>query len=93
MLLLDIGCGDNKRKGFIGIDIRRTCGVDIIADAHMLPFRNEAFDHAYSSHLIEHFSHREAHKVVAEWVRVLKKNGIIEIRCPDLRARALRIKR
>lgn len=39
--------------------------------------------------MIEHFSHREVRSVLVEWVRVLKRNGIIEIRCPDLRARAL----
>jgi predicted SAM-dependent methyltransferase len=89
MLSLDIGCGENKRRGSIGVDIRRTCGVDVIADARVLPFRNEVFDHVYSSHLIEHFSHREIPRVVAEWVRILKRNGMIEIRCPDLRARAL----
>jgi predicted SAM-dependent methyltransferase len=86
---LDIGCGDNKRIGFIGVDIRRTKAVDVIADARKLPFRDGSFDHVYSSHLIKHFSHQEVKNVLAEWVRVLKKGGILEIRCPDLRARAL----
>jgi len=86
---LDIGCGDNKRMGFIGVDIRRTKVVDVIADARKLPFRDCSFDHVHSSHLIEHFSHREVKNVLAEWVRVLKKGGILEILCPDLRARAL----
>lgn len=71
-LILDIGCGDRKLKGAIGIDIRKTKDVDIIADAHYLPFKDEVFDHVYSSHLIEHFSHREVKDVVKEWVRVLK---------------------
>jgi len=55
----------------------------------MLPFNDECFDRVYSSHLIEHFSHREVRNVLLEWIRVLKKSGTIEIRCPDLRARAL----
>jgi predicted SAM-dependent methyltransferase len=85
---LDIGCGDNKRVGFIGVDIKRTKAVDVVADARNLPFRDCVFDHVYSSHLIEHFSHKEIKSVLAEWVRVLKKGGVLEIRCPDLRARA-----
>lgn len=85
--MLDIGCGKNK-KGDVGLDVRKTNSVDVVADAHMLPFRNECFDHVYSSHLIEHFSHRKIRIVVAEWLRVLKKGGAIEIECPDLRARA-----
>jgi len=89
MVSLDIGCGENKRRGSIGVDIRRASGVDVIADARYLPFRDEAFDYVYSSHLLEHFSHREVQQVIAEWVRVPKRHGMIEIRCPDLRARAL----
>jgi len=90
VLGLDIGCGENKRSEImIGLDIRKTSSTDIIADAHMLPFKDEIFDYIYSSHLIEHFSHKEVRKVLSEWVRVLKNGGIIEIRCPDLRARAL----
>ena len=73
----------------IGVDLRKTESVDVVADARMLPFKNETFDYVYSSHVIEHFSHREVSKVLREWIRVLKKGGIIEIRCPDLRLRSL----
>jgi len=89
LLILDIGCGDRKIESAIGLDIRRTKDANIIADARYLPFKNEVFDHVYSSHLIEHFSHREVKDVVKEWVHVLKKGGTIEIRCPWLRVRAL----
>lgn len=86
-MMLDIGCGESK-KGGIGLDSRKTKSVDVIADARMLPFKDESFDRVYSSHAIEHFSHLEVRSVLAEWVRVLKRQGIIEILCPDLRARA-----
>jgi len=56
---LDIGYGDNKRIRLIGVDVRRTKVVDFIADARKLPFRDCSFNHVYSSHLIEHFSHQE----------------------------------
>lgn len=88
VLGLDIGCGENKRSGLIGIDLTRTASVDVIADARTLPFRDSSFDYVFSSHVIEHFSCREVTRVLAEWVHVLKKGGAIEVRCPDLRARA-----
>jgi predicted SAM-dependent methyltransferase len=87
-LTLDIGCGEKKIEGSMGLDFRKTGSVDIIADARHLPFQNESFDHVYSSHVIEHFSHREVKGILTEWVRCLKGNGIFEIRCPDLRARS-----
>lgn len=86
-MMLNIGCGEDP-KGDIRLDIRKTRSVNIIADARMLPFRDESFDYVYSSHLIEHFSHRYVRNVLLEWVRALKKGGIIEISCPDFRARA-----
>jgi len=88
-LILEIGCGNKKVfSESIGLDVRPVEGVDVVADAHELPFDDEYFDHVYSSHVIEHFSHQDVKDVLEEWVRVLKKGGIFEIRCPDLRARA-----
>lgn len=87
---LEIGCGDRKElEDSLGLDIRRTDSVDIVADARMIPFVDECCDRIYSSHAIEHFGHAEVCSVINEWMRVLKPGGILEIRCPDLRARAL----
>ncbi|MGD0451271.1 MAG: methyltransferase domain-containing protein [Candidatus Bathyarchaeia archaeon] len=86
-MIIDLGCGELKR-GNIGVDVRKTRSVDVIADLRQLPFKSEAFDHVYSSAVVEHFSHREVQYVLVEWIRILKKGGTIEIECPDLRARA-----
>jgi predicted SAM-dependent methyltransferase len=89
-LTLEIGCGERKDHiNSIGLDIRRTETVDVVADARMLPFVDGCFGTVYSSHTLEHFSHRETEIVLSEWVRILKEGGTLEIRCPDLRARAL----
>lgn len=89
-LILEIGCGTTKVfQDSIGLDVRQVEGVDVVADARQLPFKDEYFDHVYSSHVIEHFSHREVKDVLDEWIRVLKVGGIFELRCPDLRLRAL----
>ena len=87
-MILDIGCGETK-NGDVGVDLRKTQFVDVIADAQMLPFKNGSFAQVYSAAVIEHFSHRQVRQVLVEWIRVLKKDGVLEIKCPDLRARAL----
>jgi predicted SAM-dependent methyltransferase len=90
VVILDIGCGDKRaHSNSLTLDVRKTSQVDIIADARALPFMDGSIDHLFSSHVIEHFSHLEVEDVVEEWIRVLKTGGTIEIRCPDLRARAL----
>lgn len=89
-LICEIGCGERKEfNNSICIDIRQTGKTDVIADARKLPFKDGSFSHIYSSHVIEHFSHNEINDVLIEWIRVLKDNGTFELRCPDLRARAL----
>jgi SAM-dependent methyltransferase len=87
-MILDVGCGDNKH-GDLGLDIRRTISTDIIADALYLPFKDSAFTKIYSRHVIEHFGHGKTKTLLTEWLRVLQPECVIEIRCPDLRARAL----
>lgn len=73
-MILDVGCGSSKR-GDIGIDIYRREGVDVVADAHFLPFVSECFDEVFSVNLLEHL-----HSVgfaLREQKRVLKKGGRI----------------
>ena len=87
---LEIGVGERKKNSHaLGLDIRRTADVDILCDARCLPFRDSSAGSLYSAHTLEHFSHRDTGAVIREWVRVLKPGGSIEVRCPDLRIRAL----
>ena len=49
-----------------------------------LPYSNESFVVAYSSHVLEHFTRKQAVGVLQEIYRVLKPGGIIRIVVPDL---------
>ncbi len=53
---LDIGCGNHKDLGWVGIDIQRLPGVDIVHDLNMHPWPIEAesVDEAKAWHIIEH---------------------------------------
>ncbi len=75
---LDVGCGSTRHKGFVGLDIRRTAGADLLADAHFLPFTDEAFTLVYSSHVLEHVKH--PYVVLKELQRVSK--GLVVVRVP-----------
>jgi len=87
---LEIGVGEDKKNSrSLGLDIRRSVNVDILSDARFLPFKDSSIDSVYAAHVLEHFSHRETGSVIREWTRVLKPGGSLELRCPDLRIRAL----
>lgn len=89
-ILIEIGVGERKIiPGSLGLNIRKTDHVVIIADARYLPFKDERIDLVYSSHIIEHFSHLKTKSILNEWIRVLKPGSPIEIRGPDLIIQAL----
>ena len=80
MKKIDIGCGKNKLKGFIGVDLDKTTNPDIVASALELPFADESIDEVYSAHLVEHFDPMEAQKFFDEIYRVLKDGCLAHIK-------------
>jgi len=58
------------------------------AEGCHLPFRHDAFEEVYSSHLIEHI--RSPLGFLRELVRVTKPMGTLHVRCPHRFARARR---
>jgi len=58
----------------------------IFADAtKKFPFKNNAADVIYSSHMLEHLSRNSASHFINECYRVLKKGGILRIVVPDIK--------
>ena len=85
-LVLDIGCGRNKR-GTLGVDVEKTPLVDVICDAHHLPFIGEVFDGCYAYAFFEHVDNPM--KVLKEVNRVLKSKAWLEVLVPrDSRVRS-----
>ncbi len=82
-IALDLGCGDGrhgdlcKRAGFqwVGVDISPTSKATLLADAHVLPFRTEAFDFVLSIAVLEHLAY--PFLAMAEVRRVLKAKGVV----------------
>lgn len=93
-LTLNVGCGDRTfdeyPAGHKCINYDERAGlkkVDEVGDVRDLSrFPDEHFDYILASDIIEHFPIKSTPKVLKEWRRVLKTNGIIEFRLPDLRA-------
>jgi predicted SAM-dependent methyltransferase len=88
-VVVDVGCGSRKLDGAIGLDLLPTDAADVVGDAMTLPFATDSVDRLYAAHVVEHFSHRRQDDLVAEWTRIVKPGGTVEVRCPWLRFRAL----
>lgn len=59
LVKIDLGCGENKMPGAIGVDFRQVRGVDIVQNLTLFPWKNvpsEVADIVMSSHLLEHIN-------------------------------------
>lgn len=88
---LNLGCGDILWPGFVNIDLRADCGADLIADVRHLPFEDGSVDELQAFDVLEHFSKFETMPLLAEWHRVLRTDGILRLRMPNLHVLAVQL--
>ncbi|OIP76652.1 MAG: hypothetical protein AUK48_05515 [Oscillatoriales cyanobacterium CG2_30_44_21] len=81
-LCIDLGCGDWKPEGFIGVDIAPRPNVDVVANLNSrFPFPDSSADVIRAYDVIEHLQDR-IHTMNELW-RVAKPDGVIDIRVPS----------
>lgn len=84
-MMLNFACGDRIHNSWENIDFspynKYIKKVNLLGK---LPYKDNSFDVAYSSHFLEHLSYSNAHKILDEINRILKPNGILRIVVPDL---------
>jgi SAM-dependent methyltransferase len=80
--ILDVGCGQNKFPGAIGIDANPRTQADVIHDLGVFPypFSDDEFDEVISRHVIEHVP--DVLSFVNELHRITKPGGRIKIVTP-----------
>ncbi len=81
---LDIGCGQNPKPDYIGIDAYVEGGGIVKAEMWNLPYADNEIERIYSSHALEHVSKAQVIPTLKEWHRVLRPGSEAEIRVPDL---------
>jgi FkbM family methyltransferase len=82
MLKVDIGCGDSKPAGFVGVDICPGDQVDIVADiSQALPFEDNTVDELRAYDVVEHLPDRI--NTMNEIWRVCKPGAKIDIVVPS----------
>lgn len=89
-LRLDLGCGEHKQEGFVGIDRLPLPGVDIVWDLESYPWCGDVHlpdgcaEMVMASHLVEHID--PARGGFLRWMdevwRVTDVGGVFLIACP-----------
>ncbi len=75
--VLDLGCGDSRYSRYfpnrIGLDHSMQEGVNIVGDAHHLPFSSSSFSMILTTEMLEHV--HDPQQVIDEIERVLRPGG------------------
>jgi predicted SAM-dependent methyltransferase len=81
-LMIEIGCGKNKKEGFIGYDIFKHSSVDIVLkkDWRKLPIKSNSVAAIRAIHSIEHIA--DPINLFNEFYRVCKNKAFIYIVVP-----------
>ena len=76
---LDIGCGSNKKPGFVGVDQYAMPGVDHVfrIGGEKWPFEDNSVEEAHSSHFLEHLTNLNG-----KWERVRFFNELHRVMMP-----------
>lgn len=77
---LDIGCGENKQPGFIGVDFRKSPNVDIVQDITKFPWHDipdECASLVMASHVLEHIPKNSPDPRLSGLLELLRTKGIV----------------
>ncbi len=82
---LNWGCGSHIAPGWINTDLKKSEGVDLVADIRDgLPIATGALDYAVSIHALPELSLSEQVPALQELLRVLRPGGVLRLALPDL---------
>jgi SAM-dependent methyltransferase len=82
-LKLNIGSGHIQSPGYVNLD-PFTPEANVKADARALPYADGTVDEISCHHALEHLPQRNFESALAEWVRVLKPGGLLDLGIPDI---------
>jgi predicted SAM-dependent methyltransferase len=87
MIKLNLGCGADRRPGFIGVDLFDGPQVDQIHDLDHgpWPWDDASAEHILARHIFEHVS--DPVLFMAESWRVLRPGGMLEVATPHWKSR------
>lgn len=91
---LNLCCGDDVREGYLNIDVRKTKPNVLVLDLEkdlLRPFPDKSVDEIVAYDCIEHISWRKIEDLLKDIHRVLKCNGRLYLRVPDLEAIARKV--
>jgi SAM-dependent methyltransferase len=86
---LNLGCGYDRREGWLNVDAWAPCEPDQVLDIEVTPWDlpSDAFEHVLLNHVLEHVGadFQVFAAILRELYRVTAPGGLVEIRVPHVR--------
>jgi len=81
-LRLNLGCGENKKDGYVNVDFQAHVQPDVVHDLNKqpFPFDDDQFELIEAFHVLEHLD--RPFQVMQELHRILKPGGVLHVRVP-----------
>jgi predicted SAM-dependent methyltransferase len=82
---LNLGCGYDRREGYLNVDIHAFHSPDLVADVtnlDMLP--SGGFREIIAQDVLEHLPRTSTVTVLREWNRLLSVGGLLHLRVPSI---------
>lgn len=82
---LNMGCGFDRREGYLNVDFQDFHEPDLVADARSLPMLpNGFYDEVLAQDVLEHLERDDIEPTLAEWARIIAEGGTLILRVPDV---------
>lgn len=84
---LNLGCGYDRREGYLNVDLQDFHSPDLIADIRDLPMLSSGhFEEILAFDCLEHLPRTDSARALEEWNRLLTPGGTLRLTVPDAAA-------
>ncbi len=84
LLKLNLGCGNDLREGYENIDLFVHGDGIIEMDALELEYGDNEVDEILAKNLLQYIPKSDLESALAEWTRVLKPGGLLQLECSSM---------
>lgn len=79
-----VGCGNDKKEGYIGCDIRQTENCEVVCKAWEVSKNFIDAKEIYSRHMLEHLTFSQLELTLTDWHKCLQSGGSIHLIVPNI---------
>lgn len=90
---VNLGCGRDKRPGYVNVDVRPDVEPDLVWNLEKLPlpFQDNSVEEVLMKDVLEHVSWRRVEELLRDVYRIMRPGARLYVQVPDLEAIARKV--